>query len=379
MTNKRKEYILLFSGNGTEKETAMAKMQMNKDLVESAVLGASVLGGGGGSEEGAIEAGELALKIGTPVLLDVDDLEPWQTVVSCSMVTCPYRKDPFIAPRARVRSVELLLESGIGRPAGLIPNECGSFWITNGWIESAILGIPLVDAPCNGRGHPTPEMGSMGLHRVPDYVSIQSFAGGNPAKGAYVEGVLKGSIEMVSNMIRQDACIVGGIMAVARNPVEASYIRDNAAPGALKQAIRIGDAMKKAREKGPGAVIEAAASMLSGIILHCGEIETVDRFTAGGMDTGTVSVGGYEITFWKEYMTLEKDGERVATFPDLINIFSCETGRAVSSDLLLPGMQVALVSASRRELILGGGMRSPELFEPAETILGKEILTFLHL
>lgn len=137
--------------------------------------------------------------------------------------------------------------------------------------------------------------------------------------------------------------------------------------------------MKKAREKGPGAVIEAAASMISGIILHRGEIETVDRFTAGGMDTGTVSVGGYEITFWKEYMTLEKDGERVATFPDLINIFSCETGRAVSSDLLLPGMQVALVSASRRELILGGGMRSPELFEPAETILGKEILTFLHL
>lgn len=61
----------------------MAKLQMNKDLLESAVLGASVLGGGGGgSEEDAIEAGELALKIGTPVLLDVDDLEPWQTVVS---------------------------------------------------------------------------------------------------------------------------------------------------------------------------------------------------------------------------------------------------------------------------------------------------------
>ena len=358
----------------------MAKMQMNKDLVESAVLGASVLGGGGGSEEGAIEVGELALKIGTPVLVDVDDLQPWQTVVSCSMVTCPYRKDPFIAPRARVRSVELLLESGIGRPAGLIPNECGSFWIVNGLIESAILGIPLVDAPCNGRGHPTPEMGSMGLHRVPDYVSIQSFAGGNPAKGAYIEGVLKGSIETVSNMIRQDACVVGGIPGGGEKPC-GSVVHQGQCSSLVpsSRAIRIGDAMKQARAKGPRSVIGAAASMISGSILYCGAIETVDRFTAGGMDTGTVSMGGYEISFWKEYMTLEKNGERVATFPDLINIFSCETGRAVSSDRLLPGMEAAVICASRRELVLGGGMRSPELFEPAEKILGKEILAYLHL
>lgn len=358
----------------------MAKTELTRELLEAAVLGASILGGGGGGTvEEALEVGETALKFGPLHLVDPEDLEAWGTIVTCSTVTCPHRKDPFISPRARVRSIELLLESGAPRPSGLIPNECGSTGIVNGWIEGAILGIPLVDAPCNGRAHPTPEMGSMGLHIVEGYVSSQSFAGGNPAKGAYIEGILRGAVDTVSNMIRQDACVVGGILAVARNPVSVAFVRENGAPGAVKQAIRIGKAMKGAAEKGPEAVIAAAAEMLSATVIRCGEVEAVDRFTAGGIDTGTVFLGGHEVTFWKEYMTLEKDGERLATFPDLITILDGDTGRVIPSDCLQPGMNAVLFTASRRELVLGGGMRSAGLFEPAERILGKPILPFLAI
>jgi hypothetical protein len=358
----------------------MAKTELTRELLEAAVLGASLLGGGGGGTvEEAIEIGETALKIGPLHLVDPDDLDPAATILTCSTVTCPHRKDPFISPRARVRSVEMLLEACASRPAGLIPNEFGSTGIVNGWIEGAILGLPLVDAPCNGRAHPTPEMGSMGLHLVDGYVSSQSFAGGNPAKGAYIEGILRGAVETVSSMIRQDACVVGGVLAVARNPVNALFVKENAAPGAIRQAIRIGAAMKLASEKGPGAVIDTAAELLSATVIPCGPVEGVDRFTAGGIDTGTAFLGGYEVTFWKEYMTLEKDGERLATFPDLITILDAGTGRAIPSDSLQPGMNAVLFTASRRELVLGGGMRSPALFEPAEKILGKPILPFLHI
>lgn len=358
----------------------MAQTELTRELLEAAVLGASLLGGGGGGTvEEALEVGEMALKIGPLHLVDPDDLHPSGTVLTCSTVTCPHRKDPCITPRARVRSVELLLESGGPRPSGLIPNECGTTGMVNGWIEGAILGIPLVDAPCNGRAHPTPEMGSMGLHLVEGYISSQSFAGGSPAKGAYIEGILRGSVDTVSNMIRQDACVVGGILAVARNPVNAVYVKENGAPGAVKQAIRLGTAMKGAAEKSAGAVIEAAAEMLSATVIRCGAVDAVDRFTAGGIDTGTAFLGGYEVTFWKEYMTLEKDGERLATFPDLITLFDGDTGRIIPSDSLQPGMNAVIFIASRRELVLGGGMRSPGLFEPAEKILGKPILPFLHI
>ncbi len=42
---------------------------------------------------------------------------------------------------------------------------------------------------------------------------------------------------------------------------------------------------------------------------------------------GKVTIDGFEMTFWNEYMTLEKDGERYATFPDLIMTLDAKTAR----------------------------------------------------
>lgn len=357
----------------------MAKTELTGEILEAMILGGALLGGGSrGTAEEAREAAETALKFGPLHMIAPDDLAPADIIVTCSAVTCPHRKDFFIPAKARVRSLDLLLASGTPRPAGLIPNECSAMGIVNGLVESAVLGIPLVDASCNGRGHPTPEMGSMGLHLDPGYVSTQAFAGGNAAKGTYIEGVLRGDVGTVSNIIRHNACEVRGVLAAARNPVPLSFLMENGAPGALKQAIRIGTAMGEAGEKGPEAVIGAAAGLLSASVEYCGEVETVDRFTAGGFDSGTAAMGEWELTFWNEYMTLEKGGERIATFPDLISVLDCGTGAVVPSDGLKPGMEVALFTASRRELILGGGMRSPELYEHAEKITGKPILPYLY-
>ncbi|MGI6252277.1 MAG: DUF917 family protein [Aminivibrio sp.] len=357
----------------------MAKTELTREILEAMILGGSLLGGGGrGTTDEALEVAEMALKFGPLYMTDPEDMDPGGIAVTCSAVTCPHRKDFFIPPKARIRSLELLLESGIARPAGLIPSECSSMGVVNGLLESAVLGIPLVDVACNGRGHPTPEMGSMGLHLDPGYVSSQAFAGGNEFKKTYIEGVLRGDVGTVSNLIRHNACEVRGVLAAARNPVNFSFVMENGAPGALKQAIRIGKAMREAGDKGPEALIEAAAELLSAEVVYCGEAETVDRFTAGGFDSGTAVFGDLELSFWNEYMVLERGEERLATFPDLITVLDCDTGAIIPSDALKPGMRAALFTASRRELKLGGGMRSPELYEHAEKIIGKPILPFLY-
>ena len=361
----------------------MAKLELTIDVLEDVLLGASVLGGGegGSNTEQAMELGELALKIGNPVLVDVEDVDPEGTVVTCATVTCPHRKkNPFAGPRAHLRSIELLLENGLDRPAGLISNECGNGGIINGWLQSAILGIPLIDAPCNGRSHPTPEMGSMGLHLVEGYRAVQSFAGGNPANCAYIEGVLRGSVTTVSAMIRQSACVVGGLLAVARNPVKAKYLRANAAPGAFKLAVRIGRTMKKVLGSGGEAVAIALAEMLSGSVLHRGKVDGIDHFTAGGMDSGTAFIGDIKITFWREYMTVERgEDERLATFPDLITLIDAKTGLPIASSEIAPEMDVIVLSVSRSRLLLGSGMRCAELFEPAEKVVGKPLLQYIDL
>ena len=360
----------------------MSKLELNMDVLEEALLGGSILGGGEGTSiDEAMMLGELALKISSPVLLDIEDIDPDGTVVTCATVTCPHRKKaPFASPRAHVRSIELLLESGLKRPAALIPNECGSGGIVNGWLEAAILGLPLLDAPCNGRAHPTPEMGSMGLHLMQGYQTLQSFAGGDPAQGTYIEGVLRGNVKTVTAMVRQDACVVGGLLAVARNPVKAEYLHENAAPGAIKLAIRLGAAVKEARSGGGEAVTAAVLSILPGEVLCRGKVDVVDRFTAGGMDSGTAYIGDISITFWREYMTVERgEDDRLATFPDLVTVFDAETGMTIASSEIASDMDVIVITVSRRRLLLGAGMRFPDLFEPAEKVIGKKMLQYLDL
>ncbi len=376
------EYASLVFWNDRKGEKNMAKLQLTMDILEEALLGASVLGGGEGTSiDEAMMLGELALKINSPLLLDVEDIPSDGTVVTCGTVTCPHsKKAPFVSPRAHVRSIELLLESGLERPAALISNECGSGGIVNGWLQAAILGLPIVDAPCNGRAHPTPEMGSMGLHLVPDYQAVQSFAGGDPAKGNYIEGLLRGNVKTVSSMIRQDACVVGGLLSVARNPVKANFLRGNAAAGAIKLAIRLGGAVKEARSGGGEAVTSAVLSILRGEVLCRGRVDSVDRFTAGGMDSGTAYVGDVSVTFWREYMTVERgEEERLATFPDLITVIDAETGMTIASSEIASDMNVIMISVPKRRLLLGAGMRCPDLFEPAEKVIGKKLLQYLEL
>lgn len=358
----------------------MAELKLTREILEAAVLGASVLGGGDAdSLEAALELGELALRMGEPVLVDVDDVNPEGTVITASSVSCPRVEDPYLSGRSYIRSMELLLENGVERPVGLISNECNEAGVVHGWLEGAVLGIPVVDAPCNGRAHPTSEMGSMGLHLVEGYVSVSAFCGGNPDHKRSIEGVFRGSVETASSMVRHAACTAGGILAVARNPVKASYLRENGAPGAIKQAIRLGNAMKEAAPEGGEAVIQAAADALSGSVIYRGRIDGVDRFTAGGMISGKAVSREWELTFWKDYMTVDEGERRVATFPDLITVFDEETGKVISSENIAPGMNVAILAVPRSNLLLGCGMRSPALFEPAEKIVGKSIVQYLDL
>ena len=123
-------------------------------------------------------------------------------------------------------------------------------------------------------------------------------------------------------MIRQAAVQAGGLVAVARNPVTASFVRQNGAPGAIGKCIEVGRAILEAPD-GEGAGAEAAAKAAGGRVAARGMVSRVDLTTTGGFDVGSVTVDGecgtFEMVFWNEYMTLEQvkpaGVKRLATFP----------------------------------------------------------------
>ncbi|MDH7484776.1 MAG: DUF917 family protein [Anaerolineae bacterium] len=350
---------------------------MNAETVQAAAYGGAVLGGGGGGpiEEG-LRLGRLALELGRPRLVTLDELDDDAVLVTVALVGAPSATEQYLEPMYLVRALELLM-AHLDRPvAGLITNENGGMATLNGWLQSAITGRPVVDAPCNGRAHPTGLMGAMGLDAVPGYLARQAAVGGNPDAGRHLRLYVEGGLTLTARLVRQAAVEAGGLVAVARSPVTVDYARQHAAPGAVGQAIEVGRALLGASI--PIEAAEAVCRVLGGQLICQALVRRVALRSEGGFDVGQVALeDGYELTFWNEYMTLERRGERLATFPDLIATLSATEPRPLTSAEIRQGQELLVIRAPKERLRLGAGMRRPELFRVAEEAVGKEIIRYV--
>lgn len=247
----------------------------------------------------------------------------------------------------------------------------------NGWLQAAISGLPLVDAPCNGRAHPTGVMGSMNLHKQKDYKTVQACVGGNPETGNHVECFFEGSIEHTSKLVRLASIEAGGLVAVARNPVTAAYAKENCAVGGVSFAIETGKAFRKGLETSVEEAVNSVCEFLGGRVLARGKVENFSIETTGGFDVGYAEVDGCELTFWNEYATAEKDGERLATFPDLIMTINAQTGEPVTTAMMEEGLDVYVIGTDKKNLKLSATMFDPELLQETEKVVGKEMVKYL--
>ncbi|MFC7326070.1 DUF917 domain-containing protein [Halorubrum rutilum] len=348
--------------------------EITDEWVEHVAVGGAILGGGGGgSLDEGIEFGELAVEYGSPTLRPISELDPSEVVLTVSGVGAPAATDSHVKPADYVQAVELVMNriAERGRSVGaLMTNEMGGFASVNGLLQSAVTGLPLVDAACNGRAHPTGPMGSIGLSS--DETVLQAGVGGEPDTGRRHELVVEAHLSSAADTIRQIAEAAGGLVAVARNPVPAEYAESNAALSVYDQAKTLGQAVQTARD-GETAAAEVA-SLLDGEVAITGTVDSRELETAGGFDIGTVVVDDHELTFWNEYMTFSRDGERLATFPDLITTLDTDTGEPISTAEIAEGQSVTVVLAPASSLALGAGMDDPGLFEPVEEAVGQPVV-----
>ncbi|MCD6385681.1 DUF917 family protein [Candidatus Sumerlaeota bacterium] len=354
-------------------------IKIDEEVIEAAVLGGAVLGGGGG---GWIDAGmkmaRRAMECGFSEILPINAITPDALLLQVSLVGAPSVGSQTLTIEDYIKAVSFFIEVTGLKIDGLISNELGAVGVVNGWIQSPALNIPVIDAPGNGRAHPTGLMGSMGLHRIKDYESIQTAIGGDARKGTRVEAFFRGSIERVSRLVREVAINVDGMVAVARNPVKAEYVRKNGAPGAIAMAIEVGKSWT--RNKGASAehIVKEVLNTLGGSVIIRATVESVNRRTSDGFDVGTVSIREdkklYELTFWNEYITLASQGRRLATFPDLIMTFDANTSMPVISTEIKEDQEILLITVPAKQLILGTGVKDKNLLKEIETVIGREIL-----
>ncbi len=353
-------------------------IELTKELGTAALYGGLFLGGGGGgSLSGGLETLDTALSQGTIHLYDLDEFNPEELVITASAVGSPASKEGYMSTEQVLKAFDLVQREFEDPIKGVITNENGGHSIANGWILSAATGIPLIDAPCNGRAHPTGVMGSMGLDLLDDYISTQSAAGGKGKKA--IELSVTGEMNSCAGMVRQAAVAAGGLVTVYRNPVKAAYLASHAAPGAIVQAIQIGKIFLDAKDK--GEVYEGLSEFLGMEVLASGTVKEFSLTTEGGFDHGYLILSengkSYKTTFWNEFMSVDEDEKRIATFPDLIACLNAETGGVITSAEMAEGLDIDIIRVPMENLILGAGMKNRQQFELVEKILGIPMVSHL--
>jgi DUF917 family protein len=346
-------------------------------------------GGGGWVDHGYL-VGETATRLGEPRLASIEEIPDDGIIVTVTAIGSPAAPHWQMLPIDYVRALQLLV-AALDRPvAGLITAQNGSSTTLNGWTQSAVLGIPVVDAAGNGRAQPTGKFGSMGLLGKSGYQTIQTAAGGNRSLGRYLEVTVRGSVAQADDILRAVSLQSGGFIAAARNPVPASYVKQHAAVGAISYALRLGEAMLAAQPRGAEAVIEAAVRETKGRILGRGPVRDAQVDTRDSFDFARFRVetpdGPLLLHTMNEYMAVDRgpatpdsqaDGPvRLATFPDLICTLSLETGLPVSVAQMREGTEVAVLVNSKVDLPVGTGAREPDAYPEVEAALGIDLQSY---
>jgi DUF917 family protein len=245
-------------------------------------------------------------------------------------------------------------------------------------VQSAALGLVVVDAVGDMRAHPTGKMGSLGLAGDTSYETIQVAVGGKRENGSYLEVIARGSIAKTSNILRAASEQAGSFITCARHPLPARVVKERAALGGITRAIELGEAMLAAEGQGADAVIQAIRKTVKAEVIGQGRVVFNRYETKGAFDLGqaVVDAGDQQLTLhiMNEWMAVDDSkGRRLSTYPDVITVVSARTGLPLNVFEVTEDLEVVVLSVNKQHTPLSAGVLDPTVYPEVEEALGINI------
>ncbi len=346
-------------------------MQITQTWLEDTVWGGALLGGGGGgSVAEGLALGRTAFGLGRPELVHPENHPGDGLLASCSVAEAPLGRRFHIKPGDHMRAVELLREHLSGELTGLIPEGMGGRGVVDGWLQSAVLGLPVIDLPGDGRGHPLALQGTLGLTALEDFISWQACAGGDPDRGEYIELYVSASLPVADKLIRRAAAQAGGAVSVARNPVPLQQVLAGGVPGGIHRAMELGRGYRRALAENLDTATRWFSEQLGA--QYWGEVEIRGNRVnySSGMSIAVVDAPPFRLQAVGTFLTLEREGEQLARYPDLMIMLDGVNGMPLILPEISPGRRVLLLSVPGAALQLGAGACDPALLQSLEELIG---------
>jgi hypothetical protein len=353
--------------------------ELTFDDARAACMGGLVFGAGGGGLERGLEAARTVFAIGSPVLVGLDELEDDDHVMIMTGVGAPGTQRRLTWPRDGLRALELAVDAwdGHGAIVGTMTAHPGAF-MAGTWLANALdPNLAVIDCNANGRGHPTVAMGGMGLASRTDIDVVQAAVGGVEDHRGHIEIVAKGPIGVVSDVLHHASAATGGSLLASRGPFPVEFLKEYGAVGAVSACIRLGEAMIAAEGEGGEAMIAAIAETLGGRELGRGPLRAANVAVRENWDVGTLEIDSgarLVVHVCNEYMAADSDGERVATYPDLIVTLAESDGMPTPAAHREPGERIVVLAVPRDRIPLGAGVWEAAVYRDPERLLGIELV-----
>ena len=321
--------------------------------VDDILIGATALGcGGGGDYEEGRELMRRAYDEGRAVSLAAPD-----ELADDALVCVPYGVGGLTVgdaevyaglepplEHASVLAVRALAAHLGVEFAALLTGELGGTSISDAFYPAAMLGLPVVDADPVGRAVPEIEHSLFKVHGLP--IAPQAVTN---EIGDTVVVTSVANDQRAEALVRALAVASRNLVWVADHALPWALVRPAVVEGALSLARQVGEALRRARERGEDAAAAAAAAS-GGRVVFRGRVtsfawEERDGFTWGELElAGESADAGSTYRVWSknENLLAWRDGVPDITAPDLICCFA-ETGEPVTNPHHQPGAAVAVV------------------------------------
>jgi DUF917 family protein len=325
----------------------MRVRELDAQSIRDIAIGSAVLGAGGGGDPviGMMAALYISELSGPPVLIRADELGANDAVVSPFGIGSPLVSLEKFSFGPELERAYHEFVAMVGRPvAALVAAEIGGMNSMTPLALGARLGVPILDADLIGRAAPHMGLTTAALNGLPVSPIVLADEHGNLVTVKAVDDL------WADGIARSVVMDFGATAAACGFMLTGEQVRTVPIQGSISYAESIGRTIREARDRRDpiaAAILRATkgSALFTGKVVdvqrHVEHSLSVGRFTLSGLDADT----GSECTvdFQNENLIAWRDGEVVATTPDLITLLDIDSGATVQTELVRYGLRTIVL------------------------------------
>ncbi len=334
---------------------------LSKTDIENLIVGATILGtGGGGSPEEGLRSLMAQYNRGKKLqVASIQELQDDDRIASPYFVgsVAPTSmgkhagKEKKVVFEDPIAASFKLLEDGMGKKiAATVSTEIGGGNTAASLAIASKLGLPTIDGDLMGRAGPELHQSTVHIFSLSMAPSAISSETGNQFLVESYSG-----IDDYEAIARYASVIAGGHVGVVDCPLEVSKARECIVKGSISKCIEIGQARREATENRGGDPIEAVLSKLvngrkifEGVVSKYSWKDEKGFLFAEAHVSGTGEFEGRKLksSIMNEHIMCWINGAPAVMPPDLIMFLDPKTALGITNDKLAKSKKVVVLGSS---------------------------------